>query len=694
MRRKRVIWSGLVILGLAIGLGLVWHKSASATHNCTIRPGGFPFGGRGINCTYYLNAPVHPVVGELFNQGSWNWPFGYNNEGLVPNNAYSNSDTFINVVRSYIWACGFHPTGINSCPGTTTIQRRERFGRAAGNAFMVDTMLGQPGQRFEPTGAPPYNNYALGGIAYAQDNFDTWANRIRDYEAAGLISWDQLLTHAQVANVPGPQCGGVGGRSDTVVFDLNAFGMDQAIYNNTYCETAHYMTFRHPTTNQPIYRINRLCGNVTGNMAALPPVPSHDFNATPTGNVTISPSPEDPDSATFYSGVSYGGAPFQAQLAWNYFILRNGSTVEERLTIGNETRTFTGSSYSRAPPTTISLVGQNLRGGDRVCNRTRITPAAGQASPTGVVTSITTATAVTEDICITIVDRPYQRVYGGDVFAGAGFSNGTGCSTDQQSAIIGWNRGSDPYLGAGSQLGTFALGTIVEFASGTLRNRNLPKSQTFANANPSFNNWGVGAYGGGLDAGTGNAICAADYWADATGIQPGGYTINTARTLGLGQRQVVYVDGDVFINANITYVAGAYTDVNQIPSFRIVARGNIYVAPGVTDLSGVYIAMPRAGSNNTGRFYTCWPGRIPTNADINGPCRANRLTVYGAVVAELIKFTRSQGTVSGSTIDERYDSGTGTPAEMFIYTPEVWLVNGFGADDGAVDSIVSQPPIL
>jgi hypothetical protein len=293
-----------------------------------------------------------------------------------------------------------------------------------------------------------------------------------------------------------------------------------------------------------------------------------------------------------------------------------------------------------------------------------------------------------------VVDKPYYRVYGGDVFAGAGFQDGTACTTDQQSSIIAWNRASNPYLGAGSQLGTFALGTIVDFASGTLRNRNLPKSQTFANANPSFNNWGAGGFGGGLDAGAGNAICAADYWADATNIRLSGFAINTPRNFGMGQRETIYVDGDVYINRNVTYAAGAYNNVNQIPSFRIVARGNIYVAPGVTELNGVYIAMPRAGSNNTGRFYTCWPGRIPTAADMNGACRTNRLTVYGAVVAELIKFTRSLGTLSGSTISERYDSGIGTPAEVFIYTPEVWLVNGFGADGGTVDSITAQPPVL
>jgi hypothetical protein len=298
-----------------------------------------------------------------------------------------------------------------------------------------------------------------------------------------------------------------------------------------------------------------------------------------------------------------------------------------------------------------------------------------------------------------VVERPYFRTFGGDVFTGAG--QGPGCQVDTNASIIGIT--DTQHTAAGSQLANMALGLILDTASsqqqgGTTTPNRLSFANSGAQADGLYTNGALyTAFGGGLS--TGNAACAPDFWDGATAIQPSGYPINSPLNLGMGQRETVYVDGDVFINDNITYANGAYNNIDQIPSYRIVARGNIYVAPSVSELNGVFVALPRPGSPNTsGRFYTCWPGHTPTAVDMNTTCRSTRLTVYGAVVADLIKLTRSSGSANRSSALEAYDgagAGLGSAAERFIYTPEVWLTSQMESGDGGdLDSLLSLPPVL
>lgn len=297
---------------------------------------------------------------------------------------------------------------------------------------------------------------------------------------------------------------------------------------------------------------------------------------------------------------------------------------------------------------------------------------------------------------VVIAEKPYYRVYGGDVSVGSGF--GATCTVDPAGTMIGFNRGANPFTGAGSQLATYALGTIIDFATGQIRAPNDPNHLSFANTT---------TYGGGLNPTY--ATCAPDYFARRTGSDPGanwnipasangtfshtGDMAITADAAGLAfsSRVTLYVDGDLFINDDIKYRnTGSYADITQIPSFRFIVRGNIYVAPGVSQLDGIYIAQSNGASG--GRFYTCWPGHLPTAADLNGACRS-RLTVFGAVLAETIKLTRTTGSVNQSTTAERYNSG-GNPAEVFVFSPEVWLAGDLSSSSGAFDSINVLPPVL
>jgi hypothetical protein len=294
----------------------------------------------------------------------------------------------------------------------------------------------------------------------------------------------------------------------------------------------------------------------------------------------------------------------------------------------------------------------------------------------------------------TVANRPYHKVYGGDVFAGAAF--GSPCY-DASARIMGFNAPNFTLfglsVGSGSQLASFALNTIHEFGSGQIRNSSDPanfgvKHLAFANT--------AGTYGGNLS--NTHAVCAPDFWAGATNILPNNQPI-AGRNLANGAKQTIYVEGNAYVHGNVTYtgdpLTGNYNNLSSIPSFRLIVRGNIYVAQNVTELNGLFVALPRPGFPNSGKFYTC--GSLsgfgpPTTAQLDGSCRTNRLTVYGAVVADLIKFTRSGGSLTNANQNERYNSG-GDPAERFIYTPEVWLTSDFTGNED-LDSAVTLPPIL
>jgi hypothetical protein len=323
----------------------------------------------------------------------------------------------------------------------------------------------------------------------------------------------------------------------------------------------------------------------------------------------------------------------------------------------------------------------------------------------------TVPSVITCPFQFTVASKPYTRVFGGDVFAGAAF--GSPCY-DPNSRVIGWNRSN--YLayglavGSGGQLAVSALNAVTDFASGQVRNNLNPAANSISNL--TFANTG-GGYGGNLDSA--NAVCAPDYWADRGGgpvpatINPshngkfshtGDLTLNVnpagiGRTAGTGNHVSIYVEGDVYISSNITYQFTSYNNLQEMASFRLVVRGgNIYVAPGVTTLNGLFVAIPTNATN--GRFYTCSNGFAqPTLAQLNsnGPtgCR-QRLTVYGSIVADLIKFSRSGGTLNNSEPVDRYNT-PGNPAELIINTPDTWLTSGFNGGEG-YNAITTLPPVL
>lgn len=318
---------------------------------------------------------------------------------------------------------------------------------------------------------------------------------------------------------------------------------------------------------------------------------------------------------------------------------------------------------------------------------------------------------------------PYFEATGGDTVAGAKMAAPTSpCGVPIATAgIVSWNAdGSPDYGGAGSQYAAFAMNYVQDFVTGKSNAPN-PNDLTFANVNYS----GSVNLGGGLFGGMFGDTPCADYWnnkppttalpattVDAGSLSgaylhSGGNLTLTGTTIAAGQHVTIYVDGDVAITGNITYATGGWTDRTQIPSFKLIVHGVIYIDKGVTALDGLYAAIPDAGYDNTskpsnkqqfsapkaGTISTCSTGFnsydptliLTTYASMPADC-AKRLVVTGSVVAGQVWMLRNIGAPGGQS------------AETFNYAPEVWLApagGSGGASSGSMyQSVIGLPPIL
>jgi hypothetical protein len=295
---------------------------------------------------------------------------------------------------------------------------------------------------------------------------------------------------------------------------------------------------------------------------------------------------------------------------------------------------------------------------------------------------------------------PYLSVYGGDAMAGVSPKQVSGqvstCATDAGAGFESWNKDSaSDYSGAGSEIAVAALGDKSYHFVSNLGAAN-PTRITFANANANI---GAADYGGAF--GTSGAYGlpnGCDFIGSASTTNPPSNTFGT-KTLAADGHAEVYVvkNSDVYISGDITYAP--YSSVGQIPSFKLVViGGNIYIGSGVHNLHGLYVAEPDS-SGNGGTIYTCaGAAGLPYKfSDANyypgeyNLCNS-QLTIYGSFVAKHIDFLRSHGTLGAASMSDDYNSGT--PAEKFIYSPEMWLPNGTDGGSFQPDTFQGLPPVL
>lgn len=297
--------------------------------------------------------------------------------------------------------------------------------------------------------------------------------------------------------------------------------------------------------------------------------------------------------------------------------------------------------------------------------------------------------------------RPYLRVYGGDVIAGAGFSQD--CLAPPANILTYARPNGANWVGAGAQLAAFANGSITGFVTASLFAPAAPSTLAFANTPATT----PPVMGGSFNS----RFCATDYWPDTlpvvgpsvlTPASSGRIQLPNNATLtqagALTTSVTIYVDGNLTIDSNIVVSGGPWASPQAIPTLYVIVRGNIYIKPGVTQLDGMYIAQPRTltPTITEGRIFTCYN---TTNANTDSTFIAQnctrKLTINGAFLAAKVNFLRVNGTASSAPVAEQ--SSSANIAETIQFIPELLLSTpDFGANttSGRYDSITSLSPSL
>ena len=325
-------------------------------------------------------------------------------------------------------------------------------------------------------------------------------------------------------------------------------------------------------------------------------------------------------------------------------------------------------------------------------------------------TGTLTSTYFSPIIChttIPVVDLPYLQVYGGDTMIGGSptySSGGSTCATlptaSGPAGIYSWNKDDSPnYSGAGDQYAVQVLGQINGFVSGQ-NSTNSPTGLSFSNSSVTPNS---GLFGGSFFAPPADCDFTSDIASD-----PNATTYTTNQTIAQnavmnvsaqsnGAPTIIYVkDANVYIANSITYGNTNWASPSKIPDFElVVVGGNIYVSDNVTELDGLYVAEPDTGrSPQGGAIYTCGnPNYTPVTAASSsyyGSC-TNKLTIYGSFVAQQVQFLRTNGTVGQASSDTLSNNHA---AEVFDYTPEMWLPRGNSNPNSGYEAITGLPPVL
>ncbi|GAC1387800.1 MAG: hypothetical protein NVS1B7_2590 [Candidatus Saccharimonadales bacterium] len=508
---------------------------------------------------------------------------------------------------------------------------------------------------------------------------------------------------------------------------------------------------------------NNLIASNTVNGPLMQYCYSRNFNLSGTNatNTYWSPSTENPTSVKFGSNVradfstSHGGIGVRIALqvnttvTANYYVRRASGQVipypvpgrcgglysasATAIKVSDGYGTSGSADYPNVDCLNASIPPLQL--GDVACFTITTNPTIGEVDPNGntsgprigpVALYARSTTPDQPGISCTapIINLPYARMYGNDVFAGGGFK-GNGNTCTYPGSLLGNLAGNAS--GTTNQLATFAIGDINGFGSSQmvappfgLQFENVggpPGHFTGSQCASDFKSQKPATTSSIPQVGNTMAWPLLSNGASSTDVSGTvmdipGYVIPPTDVSGKANKIALFIKGDAHITGNIT-MGGAWT-ADKAPTFYLIATGNIYIDPSVTQLDGVYIAQPLNSASplsSEGRIYTCSANAGFSAAVIFQTC-ANQLTVNGAFVAQQIKLQRTFGSMRDATDTENpagsphncsissiFGSITQQPicaAEVFNFSPEIYMAQPPFIVTGSqqFDAITSLPPVL
>jgi hypothetical protein len=565
-----------------------------------------------------------------------------------------------------------------------------------GARFVMRTMIGAP-MPWPALGVGSFKPVSAGEVADFESRVRTYANISENgttsFGSNGRIEW------FTVQHTP---CGIVNTYWQDGYNDVAPY-IDEP--GNSDCElpwyTSDFIIFRDNAGNE-VYMIRRLCMNPMGRIGPLDPTPPPDFNLTPAIGTSV-------------NGSAGSVAQVGDTVRFTYTVNNSGSTSSTNVNCSTYATTYAGYHAGGSAPPGGSPLGPSpgcprsfgvgstsvatedvpiVTANQSICRTLSVDPY-----------TITGGSRSTNEVCVVVANKPYLKVFGGDISVGNGLSTSIDvCTNYNNAAVMAWNeRGAGGYSGAGAQYATYALRRITDFSTAQGNAGGAPVPAGLAFANTSIN-VASGDFGGTF----GSVTCIPDYWsrkpaststlpANVSAMTTGAYAASGTTTLtggnvNPGQKTSVYIDGDVYINSNITYPGNWQAD--RVPLFQLVVRGNIFISGAVTQLDGVYIAQRSSGAG--GQIYTCATGASAptlTNGAFYNGC-TNKLTINGVFVANSVEFLRTGGTLSQSSVGE--STGSNSASEVFNFSPLLWMTQPLDTS-GRVDnydSIISLPPVL
>ncbi len=380
---------------------------------------------------------------------------------------------------------------------------------------------------------------------------------------------------------------------------------------------------------------------------------------------------ENPEAAEFGGritvSITYDNAAHQSdpvQIPIDPFRIRyfykplNGSAID--IGSSNFANSFGPGPYDRSTGT-IALGSLNLSAGDQLCTQVVVNPTSGTVNSDGSLNVVVAETS-SDEACVTIVDQPYVSAFGADVIATAGLADIEGsCTGDPGIISTLFDSSNNRNRGSGTQFAALAMTQINGFASAKMRTgaptptrglsfSNDDSSAEYGGSHPITKcSWDYFAQMPDAPENTANSINNNNATFRAGGVfrynsSGGVLTVPTNNNAQVAPsvNSVISVDNDVLITNNITFED--WDNLDEIPSFYLIVRGNIYIHSSVTQLAGIYIAQPDE-SGNGGNIYTCatrtgpGPVRAYSVTEMFNNCQ-NPLQVNGAFIANTLYLNR------------------------------------------------------
>ena len=301
--------------------------------------------------------------------------------------------------------------------------------------------------------------------------------------------------------------------------------------------------------------------------------------------------------------------------------------------------------------------------------------------------------------CVVVTKSPNLNLSGSDSYAKTGFQGANVSKSDKVPGTdkrgsysqYGLLTGTDGVTNFGSAGYTTADGNYHSLACKLSYANTSSASVSCSNlsglspanlikpdkGNLSTPKWPTSSTGLGSQVTIKQSMASGDYGRNGSLIITGG-------SLGRGRHIRLFVKGDVTINGDISAdeVNPIHSSLSDIPSLTVVASGSIRVGPGVSLITGAYVAG--------GRFESCKGAQEKGDTlGVLGLCQS-KLKVNGAIVSGNSPIFRRTFGAGNEREDDQWDTKKiSSTAEWINYTPNLWLTTSNGSSGNQLEGLTT-----